>query len=101
MFLFEKKKKKKKKKILVASPEVSYTIDLQTVFYLLLSVLTTSIELGYFLSIWFGLLLMLLDFRFELAEECADDDEAKLAISELRKGVLEELKMHNSFVQVR
>jgi hypothetical protein len=36
-----------------------------------------------------------------LAEECADDDEAKLAISELRKGVLEELKMHNSFVQVR
>ncbi|KAJ6858278.1 bifunctional TH2 protein [Populus alba x Populus x berolinensis] len=36
---------------------------------------------------------------FELAEECADDDEAKLAISELRKGVLEELKMHNSFVQ--
>jgi hypothetical protein len=55
MFLFEKKKKKKKKKknkkILVASPEVSYTIDLQTVFYLLLSVLTTSIELGYILSI--------------------------------------------------
>ncbi|KAJ6422716.1 hypothetical protein OIU84_027649 [Salix udensis] len=37
--------------------------------------------------------------RFELAEECADDDEAKLAISELRKGVLKELKMHNSFVQ--
>ncbi|KAL9381884.1 hypothetical protein Peur_024919 [Populus x canadensis] len=36
---------------------------------------------------------------FELAEECADDDEAKIAISELRKGVLEELKMHNSFVQ--
>ncbi|KAG5224139.1 bifunctional TH2 protein [Salix suchowensis] len=36
---------------------------------------------------------------FELAEECADDDEAKLAISELRKGVLKELKMHNSFVQ--
>ncbi|XP_011036359.1 PREDICTED: uncharacterized protein LOC105133898 isoform X2 [Populus euphratica] len=34
---------------------------------------------------------------FELAEDCADDDEAKLAISELRKGVLEELKMHNSF----
>ncbi|CAK7341205.1 unnamed protein product [Dovyalis caffra] len=36
---------------------------------------------------------------YELAEECADDDEAKLAISELRKGVLEELKMHNSFIQ--
>ncbi|KAK8712785.1 hypothetical protein V6N13_148013 [Hibiscus sabdariffa] len=36
---------------------------------------------------------------YELAEDCADDDDAKLAISELRKGVLEELKMHNSFVQ--
>ncbi|KAB5529509.1 hypothetical protein DKX38_019590 [Salix brachista] len=36
---------------------------------------------------------------FESAEECADDDEAKLATSELRKGVLEELKMQNSFVQ--
>ncbi|KAK8487925.1 hypothetical protein V6N13_027100 [Hibiscus sabdariffa] len=35
----------------------------------------------------------------ELAEDCADDDDAKLAISELRKGVLKELKMHNSFVQ--
>ncbi|KAJ6974833.1 bifunctional TH2 protein [Populus alba x Populus x berolinensis] len=37
---------------------------------------------------------------FELAEECADDDEAKLATSELRKGVLEELKMQNSFVEL-
>ncbi|KAE8731774.1 putative aminopyrimidine aminohydrolase [Hibiscus syriacus] len=36
---------------------------------------------------------------YELAENCADDDDAKLAISELRKGVLQELKMHNSFVQ--
>ncbi|PPR82729.1 hypothetical protein GOBAR_AA37985 [Gossypium barbadense] len=36
---------------------------------------------------------------YELAEDCADDDDAKLAISELRKGILEELKMHNSFVQ--
>ncbi|KAJ9185775.1 hypothetical protein P3X46_005369 [Hevea brasiliensis] len=37
---------------------------------------------------------------YELAEECADDDDdAKLAISKLRKGVLEELKMHNLFVQ--
>ncbi|KAF2287546.1 hypothetical protein GH714_001233 [Hevea brasiliensis] len=35
---------------------------------------------------------------YKLAEECADDD-AKLAITKLRKGVLEELKMHNSFVQ--
>ncbi|CAN1233964.1 Bifunctional TH2 protein, mitochondrial [Linum perenne] len=36
---------------------------------------------------------------YELAEECADDDGAKLAIADLRKAVLEELKMHNSFVQ--
>ncbi|PSR92802.1 Aminopyrimidine aminohydrolase [Actinidia chinensis var. chinensis] len=36
---------------------------------------------------------------YELAEECADDDDAKAAISQLRKGVLEELKMHDSFVQ--
>ncbi|XP_058002642.1 bifunctional TH2 protein, mitochondrial isoform X1 [Hevea brasiliensis] len=35
---------------------------------------------------------------YKLAEECADDDDAKLAITKLRKGVLEELKMHNSFV---
>ncbi|KAH7571817.1 hypothetical protein JRO89_XS04G0148700 [Xanthoceras sorbifolium] len=37
--------------------------------------------------------------EYELAEECADDDDAKLSIAELRKSVLEELKMHNSFVQ--
>ncbi|KAF2287526.1 hypothetical protein GH714_001139 [Hevea brasiliensis] len=30
---------------------------------------------------------------YKLAEECADDDDAKLAITKLRKGVLEELKM--------
>ncbi|KAK6915307.1 Thiaminase-2/PQQC [Dillenia turbinata] len=36
--------------------------------------------------------------RYELAEECADDD-AKSAISNLRKSVMEELKMHDSFVQ--
>lgn len=36
-----------------------------------------------------------------MAEECADDDDAKAAITDLRKAVLEELKMHNSFVQVR
>ncbi|CAK9137719.1 unnamed protein product [Ilex paraguariensis] len=36
---------------------------------------------------------------YELAEECADDDDAKVGISELRKNVLEELKMHDSFVQ--
>ncbi|XP_027363943.1 bifunctional TH2 protein, mitochondrial [Abrus precatorius] len=36
---------------------------------------------------------------YELAEERADDDDAKLGISELRKAVLEELKMHDSLVQ--
>lgn len=39
-------------------------------------------------------------FRYELAEECTDDDDAKLSISELRKSVLEELKLHDSFVKV-
>uniref|UniRef100_A0A7N0TFH2 Thiaminase-2/PQQC domain-containing protein n=1 Tax=Kalanchoe fedtschenkoi TaxID=63787 RepID=A0A7N0TFH2_KALFE len=36
---------------------------------------------------------------YELAKECADDDDEKLAISQLRKDVIEELKMHDSFVQ--
>lgn len=36
---------------------------------------------------------------YELAEECADDDDAKLGICQLRKSVLEELKMHDSFVK--
>lgn len=31
-----------------------------------------------------------------MAEECADDDDAKLGIAELRKNVLKELKMHDS-----
>lgn len=35
-----------------------------------------------------------------MAEECADDDDAKVGITELRKSVLVELKMHDSFVQV-
>ncbi|KAL1552095.1 beta ketoadipyl CoA thiolase, th2 [Salvia divinorum] len=33
---------------------------------------------------------------YELAEECADDDDAKLGINALRKNVLKELKMHDS-----
>ncbi|KAJ4881311.1 putative aminopyrimidine aminohydrolase [Raphanus sativus] len=36
---------------------------------------------------------------YELAGECADDDDDKLAISNLRKSVMDELKMHDSFVQ--
>lgn len=39
-------------------------------------------------------------FRYEMAEECADDDDAKAAIFELKKGVLEAIKMHDSVVQV-
>ncbi|KAJ0719351.1 putative aminopyrimidine aminohydrolase [Helianthus annuus] len=34
---------------------------------------------------------------YELAEECADDDDAKVSISELRQSVLQELEMHGSF----
>ncbi|KAL8201969.1 hypothetical protein R6Q57_011116 [Mikania cordata] len=35
----------------------------------------------------------------ELAEDCADDDDAKASIVQLRKRVLKELKHHGSFVQ--
>lgn len=31
-----------------------------------------------------------------MAEQCADDDDAKVGINKLRKSVLEELKMHDS-----
>lgn len=36
-----------------------------------------------------------------MAGECADDDDAKATINELRNAVLDELKMHNSVVQVK
>ncbi|XP_023738488.1 bifunctional TH2 protein, mitochondrial isoform X1 [Lactuca sativa] len=36
---------------------------------------------------------------YELAEDCADDDDAKDSIVELRKNVLYELRHHASFVQ--
>ncbi|XP_048225590.1 bifunctional TH2 protein, mitochondrial [Ricinus communis] len=36
---------------------------------------------------------------YELSEECADDDDAKLVIAQLRKDVMRELKFHNSFIQ--
>ncbi|GMP68029.1 hypothetical protein CsSME_00027791 [Camellia sinensis var. sinensis] len=39
-------------------------------------------------------------YMYKLAEERADDDDAKAVISQLRKSVLEELKMHDSFVQL-
>ncbi|XP_073007991.1 bifunctional TH2 protein, mitochondrial-like isoform X2 [Typha latifolia] len=36
---------------------------------------------------------------YEMAEECADDDDAKAAITELRNAILDELKMHSLVVQ--
>lgn len=36
---------------------------------------------------------------YESAEDCADDDDDKLGLSQLRKNVLEELKMHDSLVK--
>ncbi|KAM7501513.1 hypothetical protein LguiB_000417 [Lonicera macranthoides] len=36
---------------------------------------------------------------YDLAEECADDDEDKVVIRKLRRRVLKKLKMHNSLVQ--
>ncbi|CAL9194643.1 bifunctional TH2 protein, mitochondrial isoform X1 [Musa acuminata AAA Group] len=36
---------------------------------------------------------------YEMAEECADDDDAKAAISELRKAALHKLKIHDSVAQ--
>ncbi|KAA8543426.1 hypothetical protein F0562_021079 [Nyssa sinensis] len=36
---------------------------------------------------------------YELAEEYADDDEDKIAIRELRKGVLKKLKVHDTLVR--
>ncbi|KAL7249825.1 hypothetical protein ACSBR1_011910 [Camellia fascicularis] len=38
--------------------------------------------------------------RYESAEDCADDDDAKIGISQLRKSLLEKLKMHGSFVKL-
>lgn len=35
-----------------------------------------------------------------MAEECSDDDDAKVGIRILRKSVIEELNMHDSFVHV-
>ncbi|XP_042474269.1 bifunctional TH2 protein, mitochondrial-like isoform X2 [Zingiber officinale] len=36
---------------------------------------------------------------YEMAAECADDDDAKDALNELRKDALDELKMHDSVMQ--
>lgn len=40
-------------------------------------------------------------FRYELAEECADDDEDKSAIRKLRKRVKDKLKNYEAIVHVR
>lgn len=39
--------------------------------------------------------------RYEAAEECTDDDDAKVGISELRKNIVDELKMHDAVLKVR
>lgn len=39
-------------------------------------------------------------FSYELAEECADDEEDKLAIRKLRKRVKQKLKTLDSLVRV-
>ncbi|KAM3290009.1 bifunctional TH2 protein, mitochondrial isoform X2 [Capsicum chacoense] len=36
---------------------------------------------------------------YEAAEECTDDDDAKVGISELRKNITEELKMHDTVLK--
>ncbi|XP_009771533.1 bifunctional TH2 protein, mitochondrial-like [Nicotiana tabacum] len=36
---------------------------------------------------------------YEAAEECTDDDDAKVGINELRKNVIDELKMHDTVIQ--
>ncbi|KAL5996648.1 hypothetical protein ACLOJK_007567 [Asimina triloba] len=38
-------------------------------------------------------------FRYEMAAECADDDDAKVSMAELRRAVLKEMNMHDSVVQ--
>ncbi|KAI8027935.1 hypothetical protein LOK49_LG02G03792 [Camellia lanceoleosa] len=38
-------------------------------------------------------------FDDDVHEDCADDDDAKIRISQLRKSLLEKLKMHGSFVK--
>lgn len=36
-----------------------------------------------------------------MAEDCADDDDDKSSISELRKATEEELNLHNSLAEVQ
>ena len=40
------------------------------------------------------------NFRFEMAEECADDDDDKAVIRKVRKRVLKKMEMFRSIVQV-
>lgn len=52
-------------------------------------------------GLWIGFFVCLFCFgRYEMAENCADDDEDKSAIRSLRKRVLEKLKAHPTLVQV-
>ena len=40
-------------------------------------------------------------YRYKMAEDCADDDDDKSSISELRKATEEELNLHNSLAKVQ
>lgn len=52
------------------------------------------------MSYWFLTLVEEFSIRYEMAEECADDDDAKDGIKELRKAVLNELELHKSYCNV-
>lgn len=45
--------------------------------------------------------LKFVDFRFEMAEECSDDDDDKAVIRKIRKRVLKKMTMFRSIVHVR
>lgn len=66
---------------------------------------TENVSLSRSLSLYVNLrvceLVLFVCFgRYEMAENCADDDEDKSAIRSLRKRVLEKLKAHPTLVQV-
>lgn len=44
--------------------------------------------------------MKILNFRFEMAEECSDDDDDKAVIRKIRKRVLKKMTMFKSIVQV-
>jgi hypothetical protein len=87
---------------------LAFEIKVYTTIFFFFSFLASVLlrTRGWAICLWeiyvYFILCFSLNYRYELAEECADDDDdAKISISNLRKAVLEELKMHDSFVQVQ